>query len=60
MDSKLPNLEEYHDAAKIVNNHKICDGCNQLFNVKDVQRTIYWGIIKFWCKICYPKVKDDD
>lgn len=52
-------VEEYREAEKIVNNHKICAGCEKIFEIKDVTETVQYGQIKHWCILCYEKIKDD-
>lgn len=60
MPDKLPTIEEYKAAKKLVREHKICDWCSKLFKKSDTIQTIYYGSIKHWCKECYKGIKDDD
>lgn len=59
MVENIPTLEEYQEAIKIAKNYKICEGCKHLFHVKNIYETLYWGTQKFWCNLCYSKIKDD-
>jgi hypothetical protein len=55
-------VEEYNKALEIVKNYKICQGysCKQVFKTEDTVRTIQYGQEKYWCRICYENIKDDD
>lgn len=54
---------EYKLAEQIVKDYKICGnggiGCGKVFLEKDLTRTTQYGQTYYWCKECYPKIKDD-
>jgi len=35
-----PTVEEYDAALKLIKDHKICDGCKQMFKTEDTTRTL--------------------
>ncbi len=52
-------LKEYQQAVKIVEDHKMCEGCKGLFKSKDIKHTVQYGTHKDWCLPCYDKIKNE-
>lgn len=67
-----PTITDYYLAQDLLKDYKICGngsrkypapehghGCGKLFKTEDVTKTIQYAQVYYWCKDCYPKIKDD-
>lgn len=63
----IPNTEnwtddDWADLLEFANTFAQCEkgpGCGKTDLKDQMVRTEYWGQVKWWCKDCYKKVKDD-